>query len=134
MANSALIESYGTFMTTAAPYTMIGNEEQYEATLNELEMAFEASSDTENDPLNPLINMLSHAIEEYEMKDDDLTSFIKKATNIPIDVALIKALMNSHSLTSSDLPEIGEKTLVSKILNGKRVLTRSAIERLSQRF
>ena len=69
MANSALIESYGTFMTTAAPYTMIGNEEQYEATLNELEMALEASSDTENDPLNPLIDMLSHAIEEYEMKE-----------------------------------------------------------------
>ena len=134
MANSALIESYGTFMTTAAPYTMIGNEEQYEATLNELEMALEASSDTENDPLNPLIDMLSHAIEEYEMKDSDLTSFIKKATNVPIDIALIKALMSSHSLTGSDLPEIGEKTLVSKVLNGKRTLTRSAIERLSQRF
>lgn len=134
MANSALIESYGTFMTTASPYTMIGNEEQYEATLNELEMVLETSSDTVNDPLNPLIDMLSHAIEEYEMKDSDLTSFIKKATNIPIDIALIKALMNSYNLTGSDLPEIGEKTLVSKVLNGKRTLTRSAIERLSQRF
>ncbi len=134
MANSALMESYEQFMTTALSYIVIENEVQYKATLNELEIALESSNDEVNDPLNPLIDMLSHAIEEYEMKDSELALFIKESKDIPLDIALIKTLMQSHGLTGSDLPEIGDKTLVSKILNGKRALTKSAIIRLSERF
>ena len=134
MANSALLESYQTFMTTALPYVTITNEEQYIATLAEIEVALEAAGDTVHDPLNPLIDMLSHAIEEYENNDSELSIFIQEAEGVPVDIALIKALMQSHSLTGSDLPEIGDKTLVSRVLNGKRPLTRSAIERLSKRF
>ena len=134
MANSALLESYETFMTTALPYVTITNEEQYIATLAEIEVALEAAGDTVHDPLNPLIYMLSHAIEEYENNDSGLSVFIQEAEGVPVDIALIKALMQSHSLTGSDLPEIGDKTLVSRVLNGKRPLTRLAIERLSKRF
>lgn len=134
MANSALLASYEQFMTTALPYVVIENEAQYEATLNELELALESSSDEINDPLNPLIDMLSHAIEEYELKDAELALFIKQSEEIPLEIALIKTLMENHNLTGSDLPEIGDKTLVSKVLNGKRALTKSAIIRLSERF
>ena len=46
----------------------------------------------------------------------------------------LKALMMNHNLTGSDLPEVGDKTMVSKVLNEKRPLTRPAIERLAKRF
>ena len=134
MATSALLASYETFMKTALPYVTITNEEQYLAALNEIEEALEKADDSKNDPLNPLIDMLSNAIDEYEKQDPELMVFISEAEHTPIDIALIKALMQNHKLTGSNLPEIGDKTLVSKVLNGKRALTRSAIERLSERF
>jgi HTH-type transcriptional regulator/antitoxin HigA len=121
-------------MFTAYPYLVIEHEEQYKATLNELETALETSTDTIYDPLNPLIDMLNHAIEKYEMKNPELALFIKKANNIPLDIAIIRTLMQSYNLTTSDLPEIGDKLLVSEILNKKATLTRSAISKLSDRF
>ena len=41
--------------------------------------------------------------------------------------------MRQYHLTGSELPEIGDKTMVSKVQNGKRTLTRQAIEKLSAR-
>ena len=49
-------------------------------------------------------------------------------------ISLLKLLMNQHHLGVADLPEIGSKSLVSKILNGHRRLTISHIEVLSKRF
>jgi HTH-type transcriptional regulator/antitoxin HigA len=51
-----------------------------------------------------------------------------------VDIALVRTLMRQHKLTGNDLPEIGDKTMVSKVLNEKRSLTRSAIEKLCARF
>jgi HTH-type transcriptional regulator/antitoxin HigA len=42
--------------------------------------------------------------------------------------------MEQHKLGVADLPEIGSKSLVSRILNGERRLTRNHIEALSKRF
>ncbi len=43
--------------------------------------------------------------------------------------------MEQHGLGVADLPEIGSKSLVSKILNGRgRNLTRDRIAALSKRF
>ena len=78
--------------------------------------------------------MLSHAIEKYESRDDELMAFVAEAEAIPADIALLRTLMRQHKLTGSDLPEIGDKTMVSKVLNGRRSLTRAAIERLCARF
>jgi len=134
MAQLALIDAYQAFMTTAQPFARITSEEGYEAALDTLEQVLESASDTENEPLNPLIDMLSHAIEAYEAQDDETQQFIAQADNLPIDIALLRTLMRQHNLTGSDLPEIGDKTMVSKVLNGKRILSRSAIEKLSARF
>jgi len=134
MNNSALIESYHTFMATAQPFVSITNESEYNDALVELEQVLEAATDTLNDPFNPLIDMLSHAIEQYEYQDGSLLSFIKESEEQSVDLALLRSLMSHHKLTGSDLPEIGDKTMVSKILNGKRSLNRSAIEKLSSRF
>ena len=61
-------------------------------------------------------------------------AFVEEADAIPADVALLRTLMQQHGLNGSDLPEIGDKTMVSKVLNGKRILQRHSIEQLAERF
>lgn len=134
MAQLALFNAYQCFMTTAQPFVSIANEADYQETLSALEQALASSSDSADDPMNPLIEMLSHAIEKYESGDAELAAFVAEAEGIPADIALLRTLMNQHKLTGSDLPEIGGKAMVSKVLKGKRGLSRQAIERLSERF
>lgn len=134
MAHLAIIEAYEEFMVSARSCVNIKTESDYQGALEILESVMESASDTLDDPLNPLIDMISHAIEEYESQDQELMAFIAEAEELSADVALLKTLMSQHSLTGSEVPEIGDKTMVSKVLNGKRQLTRQAIERLSDRF
>ncbi|MCY1466058.1 Antitoxin HigA [compost metagenome] len=47
---------------------------------------------------------------------------------------MLKFLMEQNHLTGSDLPEIGDKSVVSRTLNGKRTLSSADIQALSQRF
>ena len=134
MAQLALIDAYQEFMEAAHGYVNIQNEDDYNEALVALEEILESSNDSTNDPMNPLIDMLSQAISQYETRDEALMAFVSKADSLRPDLALIRELMRQHQLTGSDLPEIGDKTMVSKVLNGKRVLTRTSIERLSSRF
>ena len=134
MTQSALVDAYEAFMQTAQAYVNLSTEAEYEAALEALEATLEAAEDTPNDPLNPLIELLSQSIETYESQNSELTEFIEEAATLPADIALLKTLMRQHNLTGSDFPEIGDKTMVSKVLNGKRVLQRQSIEQLGQRF
>lgn len=59
---------------------------------------------------------------------------MEEADVIPAAIALLRTLMQQHGLNGSDLPEIGDKTMVSKVLNGKRVLQRHSMEQLGERF
>jgi HTH-type transcriptional regulator/antitoxin HigA len=134
MAQLALVDAYETFMQTAHAYVNLSNEEDYNAALVALEEILEAAEDTAKDPLNPLIEILSQAIGAYEEQDEELVAFLDEADATPVDVALLRTLMRQHELTGSDLPEIGDKTMVSKVLNGKRILQRHAMELLGERF
>ena len=134
MAQLALIDAYQEFMEAAHGYVNIQNEDDYNEALVALEEILESSNDSTNDPMNPLIDMLSQAISQYEAQDEELIAFVSESNGIHPDLALVRELMKQHRLTGSDLPEIGDKTMVSKVLNGKRVLTRASIERLSSRF
>ena len=134
MINFAIVEAYQDFMATALPLINIETEAQYEQALETLESVLESAEDTLDDPLNPLIDMLSQAIERYESRSESVVAFDEDAKLLPVDVALLRTLMRQHRLTGSDLPEIGDKTMVSKVLKGKRILSRQAIEKLSERF
>ena len=134
MTSSALTDAYKVFMQTAHAYVNLSTEEDYKAALEALEAALESATDIPNDPLNPLIDLLSQSIETYESQNSELTAFVDEALSIPTDIALLKTLMKQNHLSGSDFPEIGDKTMVSKVLNGKRVLQRQSIEQLGQRF
>lgn len=121
-------------LDTNWPYVHIVNEEDYQKTMDLLENLLESFSDTEDNPINPLIELLSMAVERYESDDKQIKTFIKEADSYPNNIALLRTLMGQHNLTGNDFPEIGSKSMVSKVLHGKRTLSRSAIERLCTRF
>lgn len=121
-------------MQTAGAYLNICNEADYDGALQTLEELLEEAGDSINDQLNPLIEMLSQSIAAYDAQDDELNSFLKEAESMPTDIALLRVLMQQHGLTGGDLPEIGDKTMVSKVLNQKRTLQRDAMVKLGERF
>lgn len=47
---------------------------------------------------------------------------------------MLVTLMDQHGLSDTDLPEIGSISIVSQILNGEIILSRSAIDGLALRF
>ncbi len=49
-------------------------------------------------------------------------------------VEMLKFFMEEHSLTQSDLPEVGSQGVVSEILNGKRELNMRQVRALAKRF
>lgn len=77
---------------------------------------------------------LEDAILAYEQKGEQLKAFNAaiKATTTPVQ--LIKDLMETLRLTGSDLPEIGDKFVVSKVLNGDRAISHRMALALAERF
>lgn len=85
------------------------------------------------DKQRPLIEMLSASIERWENTADEFSEFNQRIEALD-GVATLKLLMEQHGLSIANVPEIGSNTLVSKVLNGKRNLTKNHIEALSKRF
>lgn len=109
----------------------ITSEAEYEralALLDEFTEQAEQSPQTER-----LVDQLCMAIKRYEDSAPQFAEFNAGVEAIT-GVQMLKLLMAQNHLTGSDLPEIGDKTVVSRILNGKRTLSSSAIQALSQRF
>ncbi|AKV10079.1 transcriptional regulator [Pseudomonas fluorescens NCIMB 11764] len=77
---------------------------------------------------------LEDAILAFEKKGEHLNAFNAaiKATITPVQ--LIKDLMETLELTGSDLPEIGDKFVVSKVLNGNRSISPRMAFALAERF
>ena len=81
-----------------------------------------------------LIGILSDAIERWENESGAFAEFNARIAGLG-GVDALKLLMEQHDLGVADLPEIGSKSLVSRILNGRgRNLTRDHIAALSERF
>lgn len=127
-------DKYEEFAQVAAPLLNVTNETEYEQALQVVEDLLEQASDDPQDTLNGLIELISRAIAVYEANDSAMMEFDQEADNTAPDVAVLRLLMSQHQLTGADLPEIGDKTLVSKILSGERNLTKQHIEKLSKRF
>jgi len=130
-----LTNSFLGFASEASNILHIKTEEDYQTALDTIEHLFSEAKDTVDDPLNDLIEIISRAVEKYELTQEDVTLFEKQANNESQEISVIRVLMNQHHLTLSDFKnEIGSKSLVSMILNGKRNLTKEHIEKLSRKF
>ena len=130
-----LTNSFLGFASEASNILHIKTEHDYQEALEVVEHLFLEAKDTIDDPLNDLIDIISRAIEKYELKQEDIIKFEKEANNTTQEVSVLRVLMEQHNLKLADFNnEIGSKSLVSMILNGKRNLTKEHIAKISKRF
>ena len=122
------------FAHKSANNLLINNEKDYEETLTTIERLMEQVGESTNNPLNPIIDMLCRAVEEYENNQAELSEYEANISAQPDDVSLLRLLMDQYNLKLSDLSEIGSKSMVSRILSGKRKLNKEHIRLLSKRF
>ncbi|HAU1718475.1 TPA: transcriptional regulator [Legionella pneumophila] len=134
ISEQVILNKFIDFTKVAAPVLSLKDEQAYEDALTMMEHLMESVGEERNKPENILIGLLAHAIEEYESKDEEISDFVSQSMSDRGDVALLRMIIDQHQLTLSDLPEVGHKSLISKILSGERNLTRSHIEKLSKRF
>lgn len=89
----------------------------------------------ENDPTNPLLDLVSLKISEYENNLPEVIAFREKMNALPSGVAVLRTLMDQYQLNQNDFQqEIGSKSMVSRVLSGERQLTTEHIRKLSLRF
>ena len=122
------------FAQVVAPYLHIKDARHYEESLVLIESLLEEVADSEDDPMNAVIDMLAHSIEDYENKDKELADFEARVMEQPADLAMLRLIMDQHNLGTADLPEIGSKSMVSRVLSGERNLNKNHIKALSARF
>jgi len=134
MIATAFKDTCHNFAQVAAPYLCIKDENHYVEALELIESLLEEAEDSLDDPINAVIDMLSRTIEAYENKDEELISFEACSMKQPADLAMLRVLMDQHHLGTADLPEIGSKSMVSRVLSGERSLNKNHIQALSQRF
>ena len=109
-----------------APFLTISNDQEYDAAVERLNILLDEIGDDESHPLYSLLDTLGVVVEAYDNEHYPLPEC--QGTD-----ALIY-LMEEHSLSQSDLPEIGSQGVVSEILNGKRKLNVRQIKTLAERF
>lgn len=80
-----------------------------------------------------LLEILCDTVERYESNAPQFSAFNARIAGLT-EVDLLKALMLQNQLTGADLPEIGDKSVVSRILSGQRRLTIEMVARLAARF
>ena len=109
-----------------APYLTIRNESEYDAAVERLNSLLDEVGDDESHPLYSLLDTLGILIEAYDNEHYPLPNCSG------IDALIY--LMEEHSLSQSELPEVGSQGVVSEIISGKRKLNVRQIQRLAERF
>jgi|GEM_PF-3930503 len=111
----------------------INTEEKYNDVLSIIDLLVDTNSD---DVITTcLINKLTQEIESYEDHNiNEIKIFVEKCTSKNNDITIIRTLMDQNNLSFSELPEIGDKAAVSKVLSGKKNLNRRHIEKICNRF
>ena len=78
---------------------------------------------------HPLLNL-------FELTSELIRAYDLEYFNVPDakPQALLSFLMEEHGLKQSDLPEVGNQSVVSQILSGARELNVRQIQSLAKRF
>ncbi len=130
-----LTNSFLKFAKQASHILHIQTEKDYEYALNLVEYLIGGAEDSEKDPINDLITIISNSIREYESKQDNIVKFDEFSEKMEPGISMLRHLIDQYQLKMSDFKEeIGSKPLVSMILHGKRSLTKDHIANLSKRF
>jgi len=113
-------------LRAVVPLGTLRTKKDYARAVEMLDAILDEIGEDEKHPMAELADALSVFVEKYE------------AEHAPIPAArpaaVLKHLMQEHSLRQSDLPEIGSQGVVSEVLAGKRELNARQIKRLAKRF
>ncbi len=101
-------------------------ESEYDNLVAFLDNLSDVVGNSEDHPLASLMETIGTLVEAYDNEHYPISE------GDPIEA--VKYLMEVHGLTESDLPEVGNQEVVSKILSGKQSLNVSHIRALSERF
>jgi HTH-type transcriptional regulator / antitoxin HigA len=112
--------------TAISPLLSLRNEQEYDRAVEHLNRLLDEVGTNEQHPLYTLLDTLGTLIYAYEEEHHPIP------TCSGVDV--LRFLMEEHSLTQSDLPEIGSQGVVSEVLRGKRELNIRQIRSLAKRF
>ena len=135
LKSETLTSSFLGFASEASNILHIKTEQDYQEALETMEHLFTTAEDKKDDPLNDLIEIISRAITKYEAEQEDIVAFDNEANNTSQEISVLRVLMSQHNLKLTDFKdEIGSKSLVSMILNGKRNLTKEHIANISTKF
>lgn len=115
----------------AAGFGAIRSEADYDRALALVEAIMTATRDKPEredagHPLSALLDLLVPAIHQYEVAHHPIPQAA------PHEV--LAYLMESHQLRQADLPEVGNQSVVSQVLSGKRRLNARQIAALARRF
>lgn len=89
----------------------------------------------EHKPDNPLIDMLTAKIDAYEEQAPEFAEFNARIDTESHGVTLLRILMDQYGLRQTDFSEeIGQRSLVNRILKGERKLTLDHMRKLAKRF
>jgi HTH-type transcriptional regulator/antitoxin HigA len=109
-----------------APLLAIRNAREYDAAVAQLNVLVDEVGDHPKDPRYRFIDTLSVLIEAYDEEHHEIPDLS--------GAEMLEFLMEQHSLSQGDLPEIGSQGVVSEVLRGKRELNVRQIRALSERF
>ena len=109
-----------------APILSIQNERDYTQSINQLNVLVDLVGTNDQHPLYSLLDTLGILIEAYEEEHIEIPD--------ACGIEVLKYLMQEHSLSQADLPEVGSQGVVSEILTGKRELNLRQVKALSDRF
>ena len=129
MGFAAVKEKARALFDEASFISHINNDAEYQQALILMD---ELIDDYDNQ--KALIEVLSVSIEQWESTAPEFAQFNKRIAKLDSDLTLLKVLMEQYGLGVADLPEVGSKSLISRILSGERSLTKKHIHTLSQRF
>ena len=105
----------------------VRDEDHYEALLAFVEECFDRFGGQDKHPIFALVALVGEHIREYE---DRVHPWPDSST----PASILAYLMEAHSLTQSDLPEVGPQSVVSEVLRGKRTLNLRQVKALAARF
>ena len=115
-----------THWPTIRPLLTIRNEREYDRAVKRLNELLDEIGTNERHPLYSFMDTLGTVIEAYEEKHHPLPS--------SSSADMLRYFMEEHSLSQSDLSEIGSQGVVSEILSGKRELNIRQVRALAKRF
>jgi len=130
-----LLDEFNSFSKAAGPLLHIHSETAYQRALDTLDDLFNRATDSPDDPLHPLIDMLSNAITRYEDSLPSVQMMDKRIEDMDAGISMLRTLMSQYGLSGADFEnEIGRRAYVSQILSGSRKLSKDHIKNLSDSF